>query len=523
MITVFNISSRVKVSTDSPSAKPDQNILTAAKGGGIVFTGTVFRFGSRFVIGILLARLLGAEQLGLYNLALTAATVAAGLALLGLTSAMVRYISFFAGRRDTAGLWGTLQIGLGLPMALSMLLGVGLYTLAGPIAERLFHEPRLVPLLRLASLIIPFLTLNDIIAAATRGFNKMQYMVIAQDVSQPMIKLFILIAVLAVMGLDAAKALAASGLTVVIVCVLLVYFLNKLFSLKRPLRTARRDIREMLRFSLPVYLSRLIGTFGGNVQTVLLGTLNTVTNVGIFNVVSQANLIGDMFHQSIVTASMPIVSELYSQGEREQIGRFYQTMTKWTFTVNLPLFLILLLFPVPILSVFGGSFVDGAAALAVLAWGNLVNVGTGICGVLLDMSGNTLLKLANSIATVALTLVLNILLIPRWGLVGAATASLTAAVVINLLRLSEVFILFRLLPYNLGFAKPIAAGLVALAAAWAIRQFFATEANLIYVFMNVGLLLATYAGLILLLGLSQEDRTVLARLCGRMKVILSRS
>lgn len=519
---MFKIPAQVKVSKALSPARPDRNILTVAKGGGIAFTGIIFRFGSRFVIGILLARLLGAEQLGLYNLALTAATVSAGLALLGLASAMVRYVSFFASRRDTAGLWGALQIGLALPAIVSVLAGVGLFALAGPIAERLFHEPRLTSLLRLASLIVPFLTLSDIIAAATRGFKKMQYTVVAQNVSQPIIRL-ILIVVLAIIGLNVARALAAFGLAVVIVFVLLLYFLNKLFSLKRPLRTARRDIREMLSFSLPVYLSDLISTFGANVQTVLLGTLNTVTSVGIFAAVTQVNLIGGMFHRSIVTASMPIVSEIYSQGERDQMGRFYQTMTKWTFTVNLPLFLILLLFPAPILSIFGGSFVGGVTALVVLAWRNLVNVGTGICGVLLDMSGNTSLKLVNSIVTVALTLGLNILLIPRWGLVGAATASLAAAIIVNLLRLLEVFLLFRLLPYNLSFLKPVAAGLVTLVAAWGVHQLFLTEVNLVHTAINVVILFTVYAGMILLLGLSQEDRTVLARLRQRAGTMLSRS
>jgi len=401
-------------------------------------------------------------------------------------------------------------------------MGGGLYVLASPIAERLFHEPRLVPLLRLTSLIVPFLTLSNIIAAATRGFKKMQYMVVAQDISHPLIRL-ILVVVLAILGLNTARALAAYGLTAAIVSVLLLYFLNRLFSLKRPLRTARRETKEILRFSLPIYLSGLIGTFGGNVQAVLLGALNTVTTVGIFTAASQVNLIGKMFHRSIVTASMPIVSGLYERGEQDQLGRFYQAMTKWTLAANLPLFLILLLFPVPILSILGQSFVGGATALTILAWGNLVNAGTGICGVLLDMSGNTRLKLLNSTVLLALTLGLNILLIPRWGLVGAAVTASAAAVIVNLLRLLEVFVLFRLLPYGASFVKPIAAGTVALSVTLVVRQLFPIQAGLFYLVMNMVPLLAVYVGVILLLGLSPEDRIVLARLRVRVRGMLSRS
>ncbi len=510
--------SRVEVADALSPASPDRSILTAVKGGGIVFAGRVFEYGSRFILGVLLARLLGADQLGLYNLALTAATVTAGLATLGLKSALVRYVSHSASRRDELGLGGTLQVGLGMPAALSLFMGLGLYVLAPDIAERLFREPRLVPLLRLASLLVPFLALSELIAAATQGFKKMQYAVVAQNISQPVIRLILVVVLAIVVGLNANNALVAFGLTLLIVTALLVYFLNGLFSLRRSLQTARREIREMLAFSLPIYLSDLITTFRNNVQTVLLGSLNTVATVGIFSVASQVSLIGRLFHQSIVTVSMPIVSELYSQGEQEQMGRFYKTMTKWTLTLNLPIFLVIQLFAVPILSIFGQDFVGGAMALAILAWGNLVNAGTGICGVFLDMSGNTSMKLVNSIVTVALTLALNVLLIPNYGIIGAAVAALAAGAIVNLLRLLEVFILLRLLPYDGSFLKVLAAGLVALGVAWGVRELFGTQSNVFYAGLNATLLLVVYAGVVLMLGLSQEDRAVLDRVRRRLRI-----
>jgi len=115
---------------------------------------------------------------------------------------------------------------------------------------------------------------------------------------------------------------------------------------------------------------------------------------------------------------------------------------------------------------------------------------------------------------------LNVLLIPRWGMVGAATASLAAVAINNLLRLIEVYILFRLLPYNVSFLKPVTAGLAALAAALALGRLLPAEASLLYAAVNVIILLAAYVGAILLLGLSEEDRSVLARLRGRLNIVL---
>jgi O-antigen/teichoic acid export membrane protein len=518
---MLNTSSPEHASKAVIRTSSERNILAAAKGSSIILASRIFGYGCRFLIGILLGRFLGAEQLGLYNLVLTAATIASGIALLGLRSAMVRFVSRALSQQDDAGVWGTLQIGLGITTVLGLILGGGLYLLAVPIAEHLFHEPSLAPLLRYAIVIVPSMALIDIVSAATRGFKRMEYTAIARDMVQPLIKV-VLFGILAIVGLTAARALTVFSLTVVVVAILLLYFLSKLFPLNRPLGKAQYHVKEILLFSLPLYLSDLIQTFRRSIETVLLGTMSTIASVGVFTVASQVNIVGQMFHQSIVTVSMPIVSELHTQGEQTQMAGYYQTMTKWTFMVNLPVFLILFLFPAQILGIFGESFVGGATALSILAWGNLVNTGTGICGVVLDMSGKTALKLVNSIVTVVLTLLLSALMIPRWGVIGAAISRLTSVSLVNLLRLVEVYVLFRLLPYNRGFWKPIAAGVIMLAAGWGMRQVIHLESHLLGLIVNVIVLGALYVGTIFLLGLAPEEKQVLRRLVERMRSAISR-
>lgn len=511
-----------EIQTHRSLSAANGNILAAAKGGSIVFGGKLYTYVCRIIMTILMARILGAEQYGLYNLALVAASIAGGLAVLGLDTGLVRYIAIFASRRDEARMWGALQIGVGIPTIVSVFMGISLFTLANPIAVQLFHEPRLVPLLRLASLAVPILTLIEVMAAATQGFKKMQYTTIAQDISQPTIRLTLMV-VLAIVGLSAAGAVTAFISAVFVTFVMLLYFLNKLFPLKRPLRTAQRNIKEMCRFSFPAYLSDLILTFRSNIQTMLLGTLHSVTNVGVYAVASHVDMIGGIFHRAIIVASRPIIAELHDKGEREQLRHFYQTTTKWTFTLNLPLLLITVLFPVQILSIFGKSFVDGSLTLIILAWASMVDAGTGICGTVLDMTGNTNWKLFNSIVRLALSLTFNFLLIPEWGVVGAAVAALAAAITINLLRLLQVFVFVRLLPYNASIIKPVIAGLVALMATLGMSQLFPSAANYVYTAINMVILLAVYISVTLLLGLSLEERVVLMYLRRRASTLLSRS
>jgi O-antigen/teichoic acid export membrane protein len=514
-------SARLEVSAALKPHESDRTILLAAKGGSIVFVGSLFSYGSQLLFGILLTRLLGSEQYGQYKVALVAGEIAAGFALLGLNCAMVRFVSLFASRRDTAGLWGALQVGVGLTTLSSLLIGAGLYALATPLALHLFHEPRLVPLLRLASLIVPFSALTSILGEATMGFKKMQYNVGAKQIAQPLTRLILLVP-LALLGLTVGKAMIPYIAGLIVACALLMYFLNRLFPLRRPLQTARRETGGLLRFALPAYFSTLINTFGPNLQTVLLGSLNTMSTVGIFAAANQVSTASTMFNQSIGTASSPILSELHGQEDTKQMRHFYKTTAKWMFTFNLPMFLIVLLLSEPILMIFGREFMAGSATLNILALANLVIAAAGVSDGLLVMTGYTSVKLANSIVQATLSIGLCFLLIPRWGALGAAAAALATFAVSHLLLVSEVFVLFRMIPYTLNFLKPVAAGLVALAIGWLTRQLLHTDTNLVRAAMNALAILAAYASMILLLGLSPEDRAVFAHFRRRVATAFSR-
>lgn len=492
-----------------------RNSLQAAAGGGITFGGKLVTFACRFVMTFLLARLMGAGQYGLYNLGQTALTIAAGVAVFGLDSALIRFVAIYNSRRDEARLWGVLQIGLALTAIIGLVLGAVMYVMADWIAVKVFDAPNLAPVLRIASLIVPFLALNIVLAAATQGFKQMKYATVARDVVQPLIRLALILP-LAMIGMSAAGALAAYGIAIVATSLQLLYYLNRLFSLRRPRGAATYTLRQVLGFAVPVHLSDLMTTFRENVQTLLLGAISSISSVGVFAVANQVNLVGHMFHTSMVAASNPIISELHDRGERSQLAHMYQTTTKWSFTVNLPLFLIMALFPAAVMSIFGKSFVNGSSALVLLAAANILDAGTGTCGSIIDMTGYIRLKLVNALLRLGLSLGLSLLLIPKGGVFGAALATVIVVGATNLLRLIQVRVLFGMQPYNISFLKPIAAGLAATIAALAMNQVLPTTTHRAYAIIHIAVLLIVYLGAILALGLEPADRLVLARVWARL-------
>jgi O-antigen/teichoic acid export membrane protein len=265
-----------------------------------------------------------------------------------------------------------------------------------------------------------------------------------------------------------------------------------------------------------VFFSNIVSSIGDNIQTIFLGALSTVSSVGVFGVSNQLNLIGSMFHSSVVSASMALFAETEARGDRRGLEALYQTVSKWSVSLNLPLFLALVLFPEALLSLFGPEFREGVTALTILAFANIINAATGASGAVLDMTGHSVVKLINASVAVVLAVGLNLLLIPTYGLVGAAISVLASSAAVNLLRITEVYVLLDTTPYNRTFLKPLAAGVVGLAAALGVRA-LVPDAPALQALLGIAALFAAYAFTLTRLGLSAEDRLVMSRVWKRLR------
>jgi O-antigen/teichoic acid export membrane protein len=296
--------------------------------------------------------------------------------------------------------------------------------------------------------------------------------------------------------------------------------LNKHLPPKKPVGVRRRDVQTLLGFSLPLWLSDLMINFRDNIQTILLGSLSTIANVGIYSIVSQVNMIGQMLLGSIIASAKPMIAELHDRGDDPQLSRLYQTTTKWLLMINLPVFLVMVLFPKQILSIFGNSFINGAGALVVLAFANLVNIGTGMCGAIIEMTGYTKLKLVNTFVRLITSVSFNFLLIPIWGIIGAAVAALLVEIIVNFLILFQIWFLFRMFPYNKHFFNLLVAGIAAFAATLIVNHFLPNQENLLYFLIGLAVMFGVYVGVSLVLGLAPEDRLLLSRLQKRVSSLV---
>ncbi|MHB8135349.1 MAG: flippase [Anaerolineaceae bacterium] len=504
----------IQISPIEARAKTE-DILTAAKGGGISFAGRLFEYVVRFAFGILIARVVGVEQYGLYTLAITVSLIASNMAMLGLQTGMVRFLPPAIRMKDDQSIWEIIQVCVGIPVFFSLLLALGIYLLASPLASLLFHDPRMVPLLRIVSLLIPLDALASMTYVITISFKQPKYSVITNNIISPLLKLLLAAGFLAV-GLSTKGVLLAQIISTAIALVVLIYYVNSLFSLKRVQGSSKRLTWKLLSYSLPVHMGWMVNTLRSTFSTLILGFLGLAIGVGVYTAASRFSLIGQMFYLSIGNISTPIIADLHSHGETSQMKAFYQTTTRWLLLFNLPVFLTSFLFAKQLLWIFGDDFTTGATSMMILAVGTLAYTSTGVGANILDMTDHPKVNTANAVVMVFITIILNILFVPKWEVVGAAIASAISTVLINIVCLVEVWVLLKMQPYDRSLFKPLAAGMAATMVAILINYFLDLP-ELIQLIVGGGMLWIVYALVLFFLRFPPDDRVVFERLISRVR------
>lgn len=503
--------------SDAAGARPGtdhrQHAVDTARGGGFLAGGSVFEYATRFLVALLLARMLGADDYGLYVLALGAGSLFAGLGGLGLDDAMVRYVAIRSARGDARGVWGTIQVGLVLAVPVTAVLAVVCFAVADPIATGVFDEPRLAPLLRVTAVLFPFLTLSNMLNGISRGFERTDITALGENVVQTVVRLGLL-ALLALVGqLDVWAAVIVFGISDVAASLAMVLLLNRGTAPIRQVagRDVARPVREVFSFALPLWLSGLLRQSRNRVETIILGVTVGVASVGIYAIVERVTIVGHLSLLAIFSAVKPVLARLHDQGDRDGLARLYRTATRWTLTLYLPFFVVVVLLAEPVLAIFGATFTAGVTAMWVLATAELVNAGTGICRSMIDMTGHTRVKVLNSFLYTAALVGSGVLLIPRFGLVGAATATLVATTLVNVLSIGQVWWLERLQPFDRTFLRPVAAATAAAGVGLLLRSWADLADRPLLAAVHALAIGVAYLGALLAIGVPEDDRHVVGR------------
>ena len=480
-----------------------------AKNAGISGIGEVVFNILGYITTIVITRTVGPAVFGIFNLANTITSMTQIFSNAGLGQGLLRFVAFYKGRADIPRLKGAIIFSTRVSLFLSLLFGAVMFYLSDLIAVRFFHNPDVGFAIRILMISLPFLTLGDLWLRSIQSLQIIKYQVYTQKIYQPIAKLISLV-VLFLLGLKLSGILAASIISVLVGFSFSFYYLLKIFPIHKKLPAPVYEKKEIINFSLPLSLTQFLDFIILSINILMLGYFKTAADVGIYAAVAKLGGLVVLPLVSFNNIFAPMISEFYSRNEMNKLEDLFKIVTKWIFTLSLPVFLIFILFARPIMGIFGQSFVIGTAALIIFGAGQLINAGTGSVGIILTMTGRPKINLLNSIALCVLNIILNYLLIPQYGIIGAAFATGLSIAIINVLRLAEVYYFLRIHPFRLDYLKPCIAGFLSLFLVYlAVHKFFPVSLSLSDISLLLLFFVALYALFIFFLKLEKEDEYIL--------------
>lgn len=190
-------------------------------------------------------------------------------------------------------------------------------------------------------------------------------------------------------------------------------------------------------------------------DTILLGALAGAAQAGVYSIATRFLVVGSLASSAVMHVTGPRFSELITRGDRPGLQATFRTSARWVVWTVWPMYLVLATLPEPLLRLFGEEYVAAGSTVTVLALATCLSAASGSVDTVLLMSGRSWLSLGNWAAALVIDLGLALVLIPRYGILGAAIAWAVSIVARNLGPLLQVRHILRVDPFGPGYLRAL--------------------------------------------------------------------
>jgi O-antigen/teichoic acid export membrane protein len=297
--------------------------------------------------------------------------------------------------------------------------GLALFLCADVISEQVFSTPNLAGVLRWMVLGVVPLALLTLHAQGLQGMRKFREALLVLNVAVPLMSLpllFLMVPSFGVIGAVWAYVIATVGTLAIGI-----WRWRSAVPRESSIRSESRP-SELFASSIPLFWTSVFQLTILWVPIVLLGTWATMKDVGLYSAATRVVVLITMIVMSVNSVLSPTFSSLFRLGDIVALRRVTRLSATLTTVAVAPIIAFVVVWPSALMSVFGNEFSDGGTLLVILAMGQFFNVLTGSVGHLLMMCGHEHFVRNNVIGCALLNLGCCVLLIPRYGATGAATA-----------------------------------------------------------------------------------------------------
>ncbi len=502
--------------TDGTSQAP-RWMRKVVKESSISLVGSVVGTALNYALLVSVTRYLDPAEFGTFAVAQSVIAVAMVFVLCGMPRALDRFIPHY-GARDEQGKIKGLILNV---LRLASLLGVGvvvtLLALSRTLAMSTFGNPQLLPVLRLMVISIPALAWIDIVATSFAGFRELRYRVYTHQLSLPILKTALALAVLS-LGYGLFGWIWAYLASLLLTSVLAWWFFrSRIWSTVGRTPTVPIDLRGIVSYCWPLSVNSLVVMLSGHAGVLLLAAFRPGSEVGVYRVYVYLVLLLVLVRTSFGQIYKPVAAGLVSTGDRAGVTELHKRVSKWMLIVGSFFGLVILLMGNDLLGILvPESYTTAVSALLLLAGARTVVAALGPQGMTLEALGNTRFSMLNAFLMLGVNVGLGRALIPSHGVFGAAAALASSVIVVAVAELIEVYALHRLHPFSSAYFRSLAVMMGVGVVIYLLEAVWQTDGIARVAVLILGLALLYAAGLRFSGSLDRDDYAVLAAIRDRV-------
>ncbi|WP_299332750.1 flippase [uncultured Psychroserpens sp.] len=384
---------------------------------------------------LIVSRCFGAESYGRFSIAFTVLNVFALVFALGIPDATIKIVS----DQSIKSKYHFRKTSLSL-IVLSSVIGALILYFSSEFLSEFYKDDSLNRFFIVAAITLAPLVLLRLNYETLRGKKDIVKFGILSHVTPFLIgSLVVLIAFYGFHTVDDAIIIKAYAIGVAIALVLSLFWTRN----SSPTSNLKKyPVKQLMHYSLPMLATSSFIFIMGWTDTLMLGYYNDKADVGIYNVVIRIARIAIIAITSINLVLAPKVSELYSSSQFDKMKQMIAKSTKLIFLLTAPIVLIIVIANKFVLSIFGDEFIAGGTALVIIMISQFFNAMSGSVGQIMNMTGHHKNLRNFTLISAILNIVLNLILIPIYGILGAAIATASSSILLNLI--SVIFVKNRL-------------------------------------------------------------------------------
>lgn len=375
-----------------------------------------------FVSQIILARMMGNFEYGLFTFVWVMTILLGNLSCLGFHTTIIRFLPQYRDRGAYAEVHGLTTLARIFAMTVATAVG-GLGLLCLHYLGDMIQSYYIMPLF-LAAFALPMVALGDVHEGMGRA-NSWPFAALAPTyIVRPILILsFMALAMTVGYAHTAQTAMVAALAAVYITSIGQFLFYAPRLAKRFPSTTRKREFNQWIRVAVPIFMIEGFVFLLTNFDVVVAGFYLDPAKVAIYFASAKTMALVHFVFFSVKAAASARFSALWGEGDRQGLERFAGQAARWTFWPSLGLGLFVLLVGKFLLSLFGPDFTSGYPLLGILLLGILAKASIGPGEGLLTMVGEQRLCMVIYAAALAVNIGLNMTLISLYGLYGVAAAT----------------------------------------------------------------------------------------------------